>query len=71
MKKWPTFICSYRYKGATWDIDLPAEDWDDARARLSVISMGKVEGPLAAKIPANRATGVLVRMIIRLRNLLN
>lgn len=70
--KWPTFTYSYRHKGKNWSFDLPAEDFDDAEARLASIHFsGKLDGKLGGTIPASiPAAGLLVRLIVSLRNIL-
>lgn len=72
-KPWPTFCCSYLYKGKTWSLNIVAEDWDDARNRLESISaFGTVDGILKATIPASiPATGLYVRFFVWWRNLLS
>ena len=68
---WPTFLCSYRYKGQDWGFDLVAQDFDDAKAKLSAIHFnGKVEDKLMATIPAAPLAGLFVRAIAFLRNYL-
>ena len=64
------FTCSYKYKGKSWCVSLPAEGFEDAEARLSALHFGRVDGEIVAEIPANPATGVLVRVASLLRNLL-
>ena len=34
---WPTFTCSYPYKGKQWWFSIVAEDFDDARERLGAL----------------------------------
>ena len=41
-----TFVCSYNYNGCRWGLDLMAEDFEDAQARLQAIAMGTVDGLL-------------------------
>ena len=70
---WPLFTFTYWYKGSEWSFDLPAENFDDAEARLAAIHFnGKLEGQLGGTIPASiPAAGLLVRMIVFFRNLLS
>lgn len=69
-KKWPMFTYSYRYKGSEWSFDIPAEDFEDAQARLAAIHFnGKLEGRLEGTIPASiPAAGLLTRAIVFIRN---
>ena len=70
-KNWPMFTCSYRYKGSEWSFEFPAEDFEDANARLAALTLGagKVDGILKGTIPASLpAGGLLVRAIVFLRN---
>jgi len=71
-EKWPMFTYSYRYKGAEWGFELPAEDFKDAQARLAAIHFnGKLDGKLGGTIPASiPAAGLLTRAIVFIRNLL-
>ena len=46
------FTCSYRHAGKTWSVDFPATSFEDAKARLSAMHFGKVDGVLMATIPA-------------------
>lgn len=62
-----TFLFQYRHDGETWGFDLPARDFDDARARLaSIAATGKVNGVLVATVPA--AASPIARSFARLRN---
>ena len=69
-KKWPTFTYSYRHKGKSWSFELPAEDVEDAQARLAAIHFsGKLDGRLGGTIPDSvPVAGLLVRAIVFLRN---
>lgn len=71
-KQWPIFTYSYRHKGKSWSFELPAEDSEDAQARLAAIHFsGKLEGRLGGTIPASiPAARLLVRTIVFLRNFL-
>jgi len=70
--KWPIFTFSYRYKGSDWGFELPAEDFEDAKARLAAIYFsGKLDGRLGGTIPASiPGASLWVRMIVFVRNLL-
>lgn len=43
-------MCEYRYQGDTWCIELPAESWEDAEARLRRMAYGKVLGEIQATV---------------------
>lgn len=69
--EWPTFVCTYRYKDKDWGFDIVARDFDDARQRLAALgTWGKVDGVLYGTIPATPASGLYVRALVFLRNLL-
>ena len=72
-ERWPIFTYSYRHKNKSWSFDLPAENFEDAKARLAAIHFsGKLEGRLGGTIPASFfAAGLLVRAIVFLRNLVS
>lgn len=38
------YLISYPYRGERWNIQMPAESFEDAEARLRALSMGKVDG---------------------------
>jgi hypothetical protein len=45
------FLVSYRHEGGQWNIELPATDLNDARRRLSQLTLGRVDGEIIATIP--------------------
>lgn len=61
------FLVSYRHEGAQWNLELPAEDLDDARRRLSQLALGRLEGEVIATLPG--ALGPLAAVTAFLRNL--
>ncbi len=63
-----TFLCEYKYKGATWAFEVKAESWKDAEQRLSQLSKGKVLGEVQAIIPAP-GVGWLVKLWTWLANI--
>ena len=69
------FTCSYRYKGAKWAVDFPATSFEDARARLSALHFGTVDGILVCDpIPAQVGpvkTGFLIKAAVWIRNFFN
>nr|AAD13847.1 OrfG [Leptolyngbya sp. PCC 6402] len=46
-----TFLCEYRYKGATWCFEITAESYEEAQQKMKCVSQGIVLGEIKAKIP--------------------
>lgn len=48
------YLCDYCHNGQHWSIEIPAESWEDARARLSKIGRGEIIGEvqLSVRLPA-------------------
>ena len=68
------FTCSYRHQGKEWSVDFPAVSFADAKARLSAMHFGKVDGIVVATIPAKVGpvnSGFVVRSAVRFRNFLD
>lgn len=61
------YLVSYRHQGDQWNIELPAEDIEDARRRLSQLTLGRLEGEIIADIPV--ALGPLAALAAFARNL--
>lgn len=61
-----TFVIRYRHDGAEWGIELPARDFDDAKARLARLPYATIDGELIMKLPA--ATGPLAAIVTAFRN---
>ena len=61
-----TFLASYNHDGTRWSIELPARDYDDAKARLARLPFASVDGELIMTLPAS--TGPLVTIITAFRN---
>lgn len=53
MSNFKKFMVSYRHEGSQWNIDLPATDLEDARRRLSQLSLAKLEGEVIADVPGS------------------
>lgn len=67
------FVCSYQYAGWEWGLELMAQGFSDAEARLAAVQGGKVDGELMAKIPATVGpcgTGWFVRLLTAMQNIL-
>jgi hypothetical protein len=47
------YLCDYQYEGEKWCIEIPADSWQDAQARLSRLAYGRVVGEIKATIPAS------------------
>lgn len=63
-----TFLASYNYNGGRWNLQFQAESQDDAEARLKRMAWGEVDGELIATIPAYPGVGVMLPLVVRLRN---
>ena len=60
-----TFLVSYHHNGADWLLELKARDAEDARARLRVLPLARIDGELIAKVPASLGPAVPVATILR------
>jgi len=61
-----TFLFTYRFGGAEWNLEIPAGSAREARERLSAISLARYEGEAIAKIPA--IAGPFARFAVWIRN---
>ena len=61
-----TFLISYHHHGAEWMLELKAHEADDARKRLRVLPLARIDGELVAKIPAS--LGPLAAVLTYVRN---
>ena len=50
-RKQKYYLCDYRYEGEKWCIEIPAESWEDAKARLKRIAHADVVGEVKATVP--------------------
>jgi hypothetical protein len=66
-KRFKRYLVSYRHDGGQWNIELPATDIEDARRRLSQLTLGRLEGEIIADIPG--ALGPLAALAAFARNL--
>lgn len=64
-----TFAVRYRYAGAEWGLQIPAQSFEDAKARLNMMAWGHVDGVIIATLPA--FIGPLAAVIVACRNALN
>ena len=63
------FTCSYRHQGREWGVYLYATDFNDAKARLSAIHFGTVDGVVDQVIPAYPGVMSYIRFKVWLTNL--
>jgi hypothetical protein len=61
-----TYLVSYRHDGAEWSLELKAASIQDARARLSNLVFGKVDGEVIAIVPAT--AGWFAKAVVACRN---
>ena len=61
-----TYVVRYRHDGADWLLELKANDFDDAKARLAKLPYANIDGELVAKVPA--ALGPLAMIAAAVRN---
>jgi hypothetical protein len=61
------FLVSYRHEGGQWNIELPAEDFEDARRRLSQLALGRLDGEIIATVQG--ALGPLAAVAAFTKNL--
>jgi hypothetical protein len=61
------YLCDYQYEGETWCIEIAAESWEDAKARLKRIACAKVVGEVKAVVPVE--LGWFAKTIVFIKNL--
>lgn len=66
MAKQKVYLGSYPFRGAFYSVEIPADDWPEARERLSAMSRGTIDGELMAILPAR--AGWLARLIVWWKN---
>lgn len=64
-----TYLVSYRHEGQEWSLELPATSFEDARRRLSMLALGRVDGVMVAKVPA--PLGPIAVALAAIRNALS
>ena len=65
-----TYLVEYEHQGGRCDVDLWAESYDDAHARMQAIrESGKIIGRLERRLPALPGIGLYVRFVCWWRNL--
>lgn len=60
------FLVSYRYEGAVWNIELPAQSLEDAERRVSALTYAKCDGEVVARLPVPTTFSGLFRAVKRL-----
>jgi len=61
-----TYTVRYHHDGAEWGLEIPARNYQDARARLSKLACATVDGEVEFVAPA--AIGPFVPVYTTLRN---
>jgi hypothetical protein len=61
-----SFLFSYRYEGAEWNIEVPARSWEDAKKRVSALTFARCDGEVIVRMPA--ALGPIARIVALIRN---
>lgn len=59
------YLCEYSYEGEKWSIEIPAESWEDAKARLKRMAYAEVIGEIQATLPVE--FGLWVKLWVWLR----
>ncbi len=59
-----TYLFSYRYEGAEYAFEMPAESLDDAKRRVARIQYATLDGELVAKVPVNSTISVLLSPLL-------
>lgn len=62
------FLFSYNFEGAQYSLEIPAQDAEEAKHRLSRMTFAKYDGELVQSCPAPPGTGILLRLITWIRN---
>jgi hypothetical protein len=61
-----TYLVNYRHGGQRYALELHATDAEDAKARLSSLVLGRVEGEVLARVPASFSP--FARLLCSIRN---
>jgi len=68
-QKFHTYLFEYAHDGQTWGFEIKASSLEDARERLSRLSLANYRGVVQMKVPVE--LGVFVRIACWFRNLFN
>jgi hypothetical protein len=60
------YLCEYQYESEIWCIEIPAESWEDAKARLQRMAYGRVIGEIKATLPSQ--LGLVARFWVWLKS---
>lgn len=60
------FLFSYRYEGAEWNVEIPAQSWEDAKRRVSALTSARCEGEVIVRM--SPAFGRLARITSSIQN---
>jgi hypothetical protein len=60
------YLCDYYYEGERWSIEIPAESWEDAKARLKRMAYAEVVGEIQSTLPVE--FGLWVKLWVWLRS---
>lgn len=63
-----THLFSYNYEGSEYSLEIPANNLEEAKGRLSKMVFARYDGELVAKVPAMPSSGLFVSLITWLRN---
>jgi hypothetical protein len=61
-----TYLFSYQHDGASWCIEIPAENPQDAQDRVAKLAYAIYEGEVVTSVPAE--LGLLARLGVLARN---
>ena len=61
-----TYLVCYNFDGSEWNLELKADNWQDAEARVRRLAYARVEGELVAKVPG--AFGIFAAAAVFVRN---
>ncbi len=67
---WRWYLVEYEYNGSKWNLNLLAENDDDASARVEALFRAKVLGECMGTIRAFPGAGILTRGMCAMRNFL-
>ena len=65
---WKWFLVEYEHDGSKWSLDILAKDERDAGRRVENLFSAKLLGEHIATVPAYPCAGILVRLVVAVRN---
>lgn len=68
IEEYKKFLVSYQFDGAQWNIEIPAQNLQEAESRLYNLRFGKVDGEILTILPASM--GTVAKIATSLRNFL-